>query len=69
MGTKVRTLESSRQDMMVARIRVGAEEVVRYRYRYRYRSDTGYILDEPPVRQADGSKVGTMRREESRLIS
>lgn len=36
--------------MMVARIRVGAEEVVRYRYRYRYRSDTGYILEEPPVR-------------------
>lgn len=36
--------------MMVARIRVGAEEVVRYRYRYRYRSDTGYILEEPPIR-------------------
>lgn len=43
-------MESFRQDMMVARIRVGAEKVVRYRYRYRYRSDTGYILEEPPVR-------------------
>lgn len=36
--------------MMVARIRVGAEEVVRYRYRYRYRSDTEYVLEEPSVR-------------------